>query len=65
MAVFGIVVVVSVFQWFVDGRKNFTGPRVNVDDLAHGVTIGEAPLDQQMSSTEGSAEAEKDAHVSK
>jgi hypothetical protein len=62
--VFGIVVVVSVFQWFIDGRKNFTGPRVNLDELAHGVTMGEAPLDQQVS-TEAEGEAEKNAYASK
>jgi hypothetical protein len=25
---FAIIVVVSVVQWIVDGRKNFTGPKV-------------------------------------
>lgn len=24
---FGIILFISSFQWFVDGRKNFTGPR--------------------------------------
>lgn len=62
---FGVVVLVSAFQWFVDGRKNFTGPRINLDDLAHGVTIGEAPLDQQVSSIEGEGETEKNAYGSK
>ncbi|KAJ6441208.1 amino acid permease [Purpureocillium lavendulum] len=27
---FAIIVIISVFQWIVDGRKNFTGPRVNL-----------------------------------
>ncbi|CRG88292.1 Peroxisomal biogenesis factor 6 [Talaromyces islandicus] len=64
VAVFGVVVIVSVFQWFVDGRKNFTGPRINLDELAHGVTMGEAPLGQQVS-TEAEGEAEKNAYISK
>lgn len=29
---FGIVVLISVVQWFVDGRKNYTGPKVELDD---------------------------------
>ncbi|KAL1986683.1 hypothetical protein VTN96DRAFT_5888 [Rasamsonia emersonii] len=45
VAAFGIVLVISVFQWIVDGRKNFTGPRVNLDGLAQGVPVGEAPLE--------------------
>ena len=24
----------------MDGRKNFTGPRINLDDLANGETVG-------------------------
>ncbi|UNI17727.1 hypothetical protein JDV02_004048 [Purpureocillium takamizusanense] len=27
---FAIIVIISVIQWIVDGRKNFTGPRVNL-----------------------------------
>lgn len=27
---FAIIILISVFQWIVDGRKNFTGPRVNL-----------------------------------
>ncbi|GJN71254.1 hypothetical protein PLICBS_005317 [Purpureocillium lilacinum] len=27
---FAIIVIISVVQWIVDGRKNFTGPRVNL-----------------------------------
>lgn len=45
VAAFGIVLVISVFQWIVDGRKNFTGPRVNLDGLAQGVPVGEAPME--------------------
>ena len=29
---FAIVLLISVAQWFVDGRKNYKGPRVEVDD---------------------------------
>lgn len=28
VAAFGIVLIISVVQWIVDGRKNYTGPRI-------------------------------------
>jgi choline transport protein len=31
VAAFGVVFVISVIQWFVDGRKNFVGPRISVE----------------------------------
>ncbi|KAL3432288.1 amino acid/polyamine transporter I [Aspergillus tetrazonus] len=34
VAAFGIVLIISAFQWIVDGRKNFTGPRVDAEVLA-------------------------------
>ncbi|KAL1598900.1 hypothetical protein SLS60_008045 [Paraconiothyrium brasiliense] len=49
---FAIIIIISTVQWFVDGRRNFTGPRTDLglevlevvqseqqDDL-HGVTDG-------------------------
>ena len=27
---FGIILFISTFQWFIDGRKNFTGPRADM-----------------------------------
>lgn len=41
IAVFAIVVIISVFQWIVDGRKNFTGPRVNLTGDAVEAYVGE------------------------
>ncbi|KAM0445046.1 hypothetical protein ACHAO4_010026 [Trichoderma viride] len=35
---FAIIVAISLFQWIIDGRKNFTGPRVN---LVSGQVVGE------------------------
>ncbi|OJJ00132.1 hypothetical protein ASPVEDRAFT_127821 [Aspergillus versicolor CBS 583.65] len=40
VAAFGIIVIVSTIQWIVDGRKNFTGPRVDTEVLA---AVGGAP----------------------
>jgi choline transport protein len=28
---FAIIIIISTIQWFVDGRKNFTGPRHDVN----------------------------------
>ncbi|KAF7177489.1 hypothetical protein CNMCM7691_005742 [Aspergillus felis] len=30
VAAFAVIITISIFQWFVDGRKNFTGPRVDI-----------------------------------
>ncbi|OQE92882.1 hypothetical protein PENNAL_c0006G06904 [Penicillium nalgiovense] len=30
IAAFAVIIIISVFQWFVDGRKNFTGPRADI-----------------------------------
>lgn len=43
MAAFGIVFIISTFQWIVDGRKNFTGPRMDVDVLAGEVAVNAVP----------------------
>lgn len=32
--------VVATVQWFVDGRKNFKGPRFDAHALEHGGVIG-------------------------
>lgn len=45
IAAFGIVLVVSVVQWYVDGRKNYSGPRLNLDALKSGVVVGMPPVE--------------------
>ena len=34
MAAFGIVFVISAITWIVDGRKNYVGPRIEVEILS-------------------------------
>ncbi|KAE8351328.1 amino acid/polyamine transporter I [Aspergillus coremiiformis] len=34
VAAFGIILIISTFQWAIDGRKNFIGPRVDMDVIA-------------------------------
>jgi len=33
---FAILLIISTIQWFVDGRKNFTGPKIDLEALQHG-----------------------------
>ncbi len=49
--VFFIIVVISIIQWFVDGRKNYDGPRVNIENLQNGEVLGMNPV---LTSEEGS-----------
>lgn len=41
--VFFIILVISIVQWFVDGKKNFTGPRINLENLQSGAVFGLDP----------------------
>ncbi|EXJ96496.1 hypothetical protein A1O1_01622 [Capronia coronata CBS 617.96] len=47
VAAFAIVLVISVIQWFVDGRKNYTGPQIDVDALRSGAVVGMAPVESR------------------
>jgi choline transport protein len=40
---FAIIMIISTVQWFVDGRKNFTGPKLDLDAMQSGVVVGMAP----------------------
>ncbi|GAB1198893.1 hypothetical protein APSETT444_008223 [Aspergillus pseudonomiae] len=54
VAAFGIILVISTFQWVIDGRKNFTGPRSDVDILA-GV-VEEVPTHAETAETHGKSD---------
>jgi choline transport protein len=45
---FGIILFISTFQWFVDGRKNFTGPRSDM-----GLEVLEAMKSAEQDDVEG------------
>ncbi|CZR69002.1 related to HNM1-Choline permease [Phialocephala subalpina] len=51
VVVFFIILVISIVQWFIDGKKNFSGPRVNIEQLANGEVVG---MDPVLESEEGS-----------
>ncbi len=40
---FAIVIIISIIQWYVDGKKNYTGPKLDVDAMKSGEVIGLAP----------------------
>ena len=41
---FGIILLVSTIQWFVDGRKNFTGPRADMSlEVLEAMKTNESP----------------------
>ncbi|TVY24173.1 Choline transport protein, partial [Lachnellula hyalina] len=44
VVVFAIILIISIIQWFVDGKKNFTGPRINIEGLQNGEVIGVDPI---------------------
>jgi len=52
---FAIVFIVSMIQWIIDGRKNFTGPQIELDHQV--LTAQRSPPDSQDPMTEPSAKA--------
>lgn len=59
VVVFFIILVISIVQWFVDGKKNFTGPRINIEYLQNGEVLGMEPRDEGSTSNSGEDEKEK------
>ena len=49
VVVFFIILMVSVFQWFIDGKKNFTGPRIDIGALQNGEVVGMEPASEDQS----------------
>lgn len=37
---FAIVIIISSITWFIDGRKNFHGPKIDLDALKEGEVVG-------------------------
>ncbi|GAD97230.1 GABA permease GabA [Paecilomyces variotii No. 5] len=52
VAAFGIIIVISLIQWIVDGRKNFTGPRINVEEFPQTLSGIPVSAEPKASSTE-------------
>ncbi|KAF7895867.1 hypothetical protein EAF00_005882 [Botryotinia globosa] len=43
---FFLVFVIAVVQWYVDGKQNFTGPRIDMDAMQHGEVVGIVVADE-------------------
>ncbi|KAK4556754.1 hypothetical protein LTR86_006325 [Recurvomyces mirabilis] len=59
---FAIVLIISMIQWFVDGRKNYKGPKVELDDqvltaVNSPVNVRTASVVQQQFDTQKAREA--------
>ena len=52
---FAIVLIISTIQWFIDGRKNYKGPRIDEDALLSAQLEGQAidPLAMGNSNSHG------------
>ena len=56
MVAFGIILIVSTFQWFVDGRKNFVGPRIDVDVISGELSAGGDTIEESSRQEQGKSE---------
>ena len=61
---FAIILVISTIQWFVDGRKNYKGPRIEEAALKHAEVLG-MPIEGALThdSDSGIATQKKEADV--
>lgn len=50
---FAIILVISLIQWFVDGRKNYTGPKLDMDAMMSGEVEGLAVSNTHDSNSAG------------
>jgi hypothetical protein len=61
---FGIILVISVAQWIVDGRKNYKGPYVDPEVLQQadlvGISTGQSHVDHDGVRGSASSPAAKD-----
>lgn len=37
---FAVILIISLIQWFIDGRKNYTGPKLDMDAMINGEVEG-------------------------
>lgn len=62
---FAIWLIISMVQWFVDGKKNYTGPAIDMKAMQSGEVMGMAVDSHEESrpELEGSDKALKEAAV--
>lgn len=49
VAAFGVVLVIAVFQWIVDGRKNYEGPQIDPEAMSKGIVEGITSVESEKS----------------
>lgn len=59
IAAFAVVLIVSAIQWFVDGKKNFSGPKLDLDAMKNGEVVGLAPEPSHDVNGDGDMEGNK------
>lgn len=63
VAAFGVVLVIAVVQWLVDGRKNYEGPQIDPEAMSkgivEGITGGAESVESEASATDTKMVSEK------
>lgn len=49
---FGVVLIIAVVQWIIDGRKNYEGPQIDPAAMSKGVVEGIAGVESKQSGEE-------------
>jgi len=61
VVVFAIVLMISGTQWFIDGRKNYRGPNVEIDhNVLTAIASPEATMEKDIANRDGSVKATND-----
>lgn len=55
---FGVILFIAVFQWIIDGRKNYHGPHLDVGGLTKGAVEGITGIDGEGSESGTVTEAQ-------
>ena len=57
---FAIVLIISIIQWFVDGRKNYTGPQIDLDETILTAVDSPANIRKEPMAENGTESSDKD-----
>lgn len=49
---FGIVLIIAVVQWIIDGRKNYEGPQIDAAAMSKGIVEGISGVESAHSAEE-------------
>lgn len=60
---FFIVLVIATVEWFVNGRANFKGPKINLEALSNGEVVGITAEESQNEGRSVQAEEEDKSKV--